>query len=396
MKWLNRERLTVYPKIFLALYACFGAFLIISAAVSGNGLTDFLGRPLGADFSHYWVASSLAKAGDPGAVYNFQEFLAAQEAFFKVKFPLPWLYPPTYLLLVLPLAFLPYLPALAVWLVVTLGAYLAVVRRIAPHPLTLWLALAFPGTFQNFFHGQNGFMSAALLGGGLLLLNRSPLTGGFLLGLLSYKPHLWVLVPLALVAGRRWRALMAAMAAALAMVLASWLVLGQQVWIAYWHNISLPMKLLGEGFLPIDKMVTVFSALLQFGTGLVTALVVQTVIMIAVGGAIFWLWRRETAFAVQASGLVLGILLFTPYSFSYDLVLLAIPLAWLGWEGYTKEWLPGEQLFLALGWTMPFIAIIGGQLKVQLAPLILVVLFLLVWRRSRITGTAILEPAKPY
>lgn len=396
MKWLNRERLTVYPKIFLALYACFGAFLIISAAVSGNGLTDFLGRPLGADFSHYWVASSLAKAGDPGAVYNFQEFLAAQEAFFKVKFPLPWLYPPTYLLLVLPLAFLPYLPALAVWLVVTLGAYLAVVRRIAPHPLTLWLALAFPGTFQNFFHGQNGFMSAALLGGGLLLLNRSPLTGGFLLGLLSYKPHLWVLVPLALVAGRRWRALMAAMAAALAMVLASWLVLGQQVWIAYWHNISLPMKLLGEGFLPIDKMVTVFSALLQFGTGLVTALVVQTVIMIAVGGAIFWLWRRETAFAVQASGLVLGILLFTPYSFSYDLVLLAIPLAWLGWEGYTKEWLPGEQLFLALGWTMPFIAIIGGQLKVQLAPLILVALFLLVWRRSRITAAAILEPAKPY
>ena len=337
MKWLNRERLTVYPKIFLALYACFGAVLIISAAVSGNGLTDFLGRPLGADFSHYWVASSLAKAGDPAAVYNFQEFLAAQEAFFKVKFPLPWLYPPTYLLLVLPLALLPYLPALAVWLVVTLGAYLAVVRRIAPHPLTPWLALAFPGTFQNFFHGQNGFMSAALLGGGLLLLNRSPLTGGFLLGLLSYKTHLWVLVPLALVAGRRWRALMAAVAAALAMVLASWLVLGQQVWIAYWHNISLPMKLLEEGFLPMDKMVTIFSALLQFRTGLATALVVQTVIMIAVGGAIFRLWHRETAFAVQASGLVLGILLFTPYCFSYDLMLLALPLAWLGWEGYTKE-----------------------------------------------------------
>lgn len=396
MKWLNRERLTVYPKIFLALYACCGAVLIISAAVSGNGLTDCLGRPLGADFSHYWVASSLAKAGDPAAVYNSQEFLAAQEAFFKVKFPLPWLYPPTYLLLVLPLALLPYLPALAVWLVVTLGAYLAVVRRIAPHPRTLWLALAFPGTFQNFFHGQNGFMSAALLGGGLLLLNRSPLTGGFLLGLLSYKPHLWVLVPLALVAGRRWRALMAAMAAALAMVLVSWLALGQQVWIAYWHNISLPMTLLREGFLPIDKMVTVFSALLQFGTGLATALVVQTVIMIAVGGAIFGLWRRETAFAVQASGLVLGILLFTPYSFSYDLMLLAIPLAWLGWEGYTKEWLPGEQLFLVLGWTMPFMAIIGGQLKVQLAPLILVALFLLVWRRSRITAAAIWEPAKPY
>jgi hypothetical protein len=156
------------------------------------------------------------------------------------------------------------------------------------------------------------------------------------------------------------------------------------------------MKLLEEGFLPIDKMVTLFSALLQFGTGLATALVVQTVIMIAVGGAIFRLWHRETVFAVQASGLVLSILLFTPYCYSYDLMLLALPLAWLGWEGYTKSWLPGEQLFLALGWTMPFMAIIGGQLKVQLAPLILVALFLLVWRRSRITATAIGEPAKPY
>jgi len=396
VKWLNRERLNLYPKILLALYACIGAVLIISAAFSGNGMTDFLGHPLGGDFSCFWLASSLAKAGDPAAVYNSQEFLAAQEAFFKVKFPLPWFYPPTNLLLVLPLALLPYLPALAVWLVVTLGAYLAVVRRIAPHPLTLWLALAFPGTFQNFFHGQNGFMSAALLGGGLLLLNRSPLIGGFLLGLLSYKPHLWVLVPLALVAGRRWRVFMAAMAAALAMVLASWLALGQQVWIAYWHNISLPMKLLEKGVLPIDRMVTVFSALLQLGTGLATALVVQTVIMAAVVGAIFWLWRRETPFAVQVSGLVLGILLFTPFSYSYDLVLLAIPLAWLGWEGYNKKWLPGEQLLLVLGWAMPFMAIIVGQLKVQLAPLIVVALFLLVLRRSRITAAAILEPAKPF
>lgn len=395
MKWLNRERLTVYPKIFLALYACFGAVLIISTAVSENGLTDFMGRPLGADFSQYWVASSLAKSGDPGAVYNFQEFLATQEAFFKVKFPLPWLYPPTYLLLVLPLALLPYLPALAVWLLLTLGAYLAVVRRTAPHPLTLWLALAFPGTFQNFFHGQNGFLSAALLGGGLLLLNRSPLTGGFLLGLLSYKPHLWVLIPLALVAGRRWRAVMAAMAAALAMVLASWLVFGRQVWIAYWHNISLPIKLLGEGFMPIDKMVTVFSALLQFGTGLTTALVVQTVMMIAMGGAIYWLWRRETAFAVQASGLVLGILLFTPYLFSYDLTLLAIPLAWLGWEGYTKGWIHSERILLFLGWILPFITSLLALINLQIAPLILVAIMIFVVKRRKIGASFVSEGAKP-
>jgi len=66
----------------------------------------------------------------------------------------------------------------------------------------LSLALAFPGTFQNFIQGQNGFLSAALLGGGLVILERFPLTGGMLLGALSYKPHLAALIPVALLAGR--------------------------------------------------------------------------------------------------------------------------------------------------------------------------------------------------
>ena len=71
-----------------------------------------------------------------------------------------------------------------------MGAHLLVLYKIAPHRLTLFWALAFFGTFANFVHGQNGFLSAALLGGGLLLLENSPLMGGILLGLLSYKPHL--------------------------------------------------------------------------------------------------------------------------------------------------------------------------------------------------------------
>ena len=84
VKWLNRERLTVYPKIFLALYACFGAFLIISAAVSGNGLTDFLGRPLGSRFpllggilpgprpETLGAVSIISKSsGSPGSVFEW-------------------------------------------------------------------------------------------------------------------------------------------------------------------------------------------------------------------------------------------------------------------------------------------------------------------------------------
>ena len=48
-----------------------------------------------------------------------------------------------------------------------------VIRRIAPHLLTIALALIFSGTIQNISYGQNGFLSAALLGGGLICLDHA-------------------------------------------------------------------------------------------------------------------------------------------------------------------------------------------------------------------------------
>jgi hypothetical protein len=115
VRWLNQERLTVYPRIVVVLYLLFGVFLAMSAVCSTTGLTDYMDRPLGGDFSHYWIASALAQAGHLQAIFQAPKFIAAQEAFFKVNFPLPWLYPPTFLLIIYPLAFMPYLVALGIW-----------------------------------------------------------------------------------------------------------------------------------------------------------------------------------------------------------------------------------------------------------------------------------------
>jgi hypothetical protein len=395
VRWLNRERLTVYPRILLAFYVLVGVALVISAAYSKTGLTDFLDRPLGADFSHYWLASALAEAGNPLTVYQAPEFIAAQAAFFKVNFPLPWFYPPTFLLLVYPLAFLPYLVSLCVWLAGTLAAYLAVLRRIAPHPLTPWLALAFPGTFQNFFHGQNGFLTTALLGGGLYLMDQSPWVAGILLGLVSYKPHLFALIPVALFAGRRWQALLAALFTAMVLALASFLLLGQGVWVAFWNNLALPLSLEREGLLPIHKMVTVFAALSQGGVGFFPAMIIQMVVMAAVVTGVFYVWRGRASFACQAATLVLGTFLFTPYAFSYDLALLALPLAWLGWEGYTAGWLPGEPALLCLVWLLPFITTIMTFFALQITPLILAALMILAIKKSKAGAPPLPKPINP-
>src|SRR5438874_1214094 len=74
--------------------------------------------------------------------------------------------------------------------------------------------------------GQNGFLTAALLVGGFGLLRRQPGFAGALLGVLTYKPQFWLLVPIALTAARQWRAFASAVIAAAVMALLSLAVLG--------------------------------------------------------------------------------------------------------------------------------------------------------------------------
>jgi len=386
MGWLNRERLGVYPKIICVFYLLILSYLYLG----GSGLLDVRGDPIGGDFSHYWVASSLALKAGPAAVYDPDRFLAAQKEFFGIKIPLIWLYPPTFLLLILPLGLLPYLLALGLWLSLPLAALLLVVRRIAPSYLSPWLALAFPGAFMNLIHGQNGLLSASLLGAGLLLLEQAPVTAGVLLGLLSYKPHLVVLIPVALAAGRRWRALLSMGISAAALMAASLLVLGTEVWAAFLRNLPGTLAILETGRLGKDvllftaKMPTWAAAVLLAGGPPWLAQLLQAGVMLATTGIVFWVWSREAPTGVRAAVLVLCALLFPPYEFLYDLAILALPLAWLAWEGHVEGWRPGEQTLLVISFLTPLLApIFARTIHLQIAPLVLAALLAMALRRLR-------------
>ena len=329
----------------------------------------------------------LARSQGPAAVYDLAKMRAAHEQTIRAKTESIagwwWLYPPTFLLMVLPFSFLPYFVALAIWLISTFSIYFGAIRRIAPSPQTFWLTLAFPGTFQNFIHAQNGFLSAALFGWGLFLVDRFPFWGGTLLGLLAYKPQLAALVPVALIAGRRWKALAGAGFSASVFALASILILGKDVWAAFLHNIPFAKKLAESGALPIFKMGTVFNAALLAGASFEVAHILQAIIMVAVAAVVFGVWWQDVSLPIRGAVLVLGTLLFTPYALPYEFVLLALPLAWLGWEGHTKGWLPAEQPLLLLGWLLPLFIPLLGLTHLQLTPLILVALMVMALRRGR-------------
>ena len=231
----------------------------------------------------------------------------------------------------LPLSSLNYLAALAVWLFIPLAALLAILYKIVPDRLTVWLALASIATAQNLFYGQGAFLIAVLLGGGLLLLDDYPVLAGMLFSLvLNYKPHLGLLLPVALLAGRHWRALGALAAAAAALVVASAWVLGPETWLAFWHDLPVMRAQLAEANL-WDRMPTVFGSLRLWGSGAGPALLWQIIVSVAVLAGVFWVWRRRASLPLRAAVLVLGTLLVTPHALNYDLTLFCCPLP--GWPG---------------------------------------------------------------
>jgi hypothetical protein len=152
------------------------------------------------------------------------------------------------------------------------------------------------------------------------------------------------------------------------------------------------MSLAREGLLPINKIVTIFATLLQVGVGFTQALIIQGVVMLAVAAAVFYVWQLRISLARQAATLVLGTFLFTPYAFSYDLALLALPLAWLGWEGYNNGWRPGEPAFLCLGCLLLFITSLMALIKCQMTSVILAALLIFVVKRSKAGASSAPEP----
>ncbi len=346
-----------------------------------------MGEPVGADFSYLYAASSLALAGHPVDVYDLSKLQAVERSIFETEINMPWHYPPSFLLIILPLSLVPYLYALLLWLFTTLSFYLIAVYRNAPHPLTPWLTLAFPGTFVNFICGQNGFLSAALLSGGLVLLDSRPLLGGLVLGLMSYKPHLAWLIPLALAAGRHWRALAGASISALASVVVSSLVFGVESWQAFLQSIPLTMQRFAESNPPWERIPTVYAAVQSLGGGAVLAGAMQGVVTAGVVATVLWIWFKRTEPAYRNAALGLGIILCSFYAMNYDLAILALPLACLGWEGYKKGWQPLEPCALMLAWATPMLLLPVKHklLSWPISPLILLTLLFFIVRRHRLS-----------
>ncbi len=381
-RWLTAARARGYSLILLGLCsAAMAGWIIVS-----DGLIDRNGKPLGTDFSNVYAAGTLTLKGRPAEAYEPALQHAAEKSVFggrEVPF-YGWHYPPFFFAVAALVAAFPYAWGLAIWLAASVAAYLAVMRAILPRPETLLIAAAFPAVFVNIGHGQNGFLTAALLGGALHVLERRPVLAGVLIGLLAYKPQFGVLIPVALVAGGRWRTVGAAIVTVAALVAVSFATLGGSVWHAFADSMTFTRTVvLEQGGTGWEKIQSVFSAVRMWGAGVPAAYAVQAALALTLAASIAWLWRGNAAFELKASALASGSLLATPYVLDYDLVVLAVAIAFFARHGLVNGFRSFEISLLAAAWTVPLLTRgVAGASGIPLGLLLLLMIFVFTLRRA--------------
>lgn len=391
--WLDARRARAYTYILLGM-CTLGAAVWIALS---QGLIDRSGKPLGPDFMSFYSASKLALAGEAANAWRPEAHQAAQTVVFGRGFVYwAFFYPPPYLLVCWPLALLPYGAALLIWTIATAGAFVGLMRlwlhKLNAEAIIGWpVLMAMPALWLNLGYGQNGALTAAIMVGGCLLLDRRPFVSGAILGLLVIKPQLAIILPFVLTATGRWKAFCALGASAAALLVASWLAVGAEGFGAFMDNSRLARATLDQGLVDPGAMQSLFGAFYVLGAPVSFLYIIQGLFAAGVIAVALWAgWKhRPDAFGTAAL-MAAATPLLSPFMLAYDLMLTAIPLAWLVVQGTRTGFLPWEKIVCLLAFVLPFVSRpLATHLHLPVAPLVLTGLLVLVIRRlvAQSTGT---------
>ena len=341
----TEQRLRVYGCSLAATWA-----VIVGWLLAGDWVISSAGKLGSIDFCWIWLSGKLAVVGDPARIYGHSVFLAAHDLYFRpdecLIAPL-FDYPPTSLFLTYPLGLIPYLTAFALWVVGTLFLYAATIYAIVPR-FTAFVAATIPVTVPaNILLGHNGFLTAALIGLSLVLLERRPWSSGIFLGLLTYKPHFGILFPFVLLASRNWRALGSATLTTVILALAAGTAFGYEGWPAFVsslldRNIGLSPNEVGL------RHQSIYGFLHWTDTSPSVSWTVHLTIAVGVMLAVSAVWAKPFPHSLKAAALSIGVVTVTPYVLPYDLCILSIAVAFLVRDGLMRGFLPGERIAMLI------------------------------------------------
>ncbi|WP_233852422.1 glycosyltransferase family 87 protein [Paraburkholderia sp. HD33-4] len=390
--WLTPERMVFYCCGICVLYV----LLLTLWFFASHGFTEqHFNRP-GADFTVFWSASYGLLHGSAMQVYDHASFDRIQRALFSsvsIDSVMPWLYPPTFLVLISPLALLPPLIMYFVFVCAGVTLFSAGTLRVSGLADSFrgsrfaWFVVAVsPCVFVPAIFGQNSLLTAGIAALTLHWLRRHPVRAGLCLGLLAIKPQMAVLFPLVLIAARAWRTLAAAAFSAALFGAFSVFVCGVQSVRLFFVNTGVARETLLEhcrGYWLASP--TTFAVLREGGTPIALAFTAQACMGLVAAAAAWHVWRNTRDARLRAASLVVATLLTNPYVWHYELAWLGIAIACLTAFGIDKGWLRGEQSVIALAWLLPAYELFNRNTELpQIGPIVLLLMLLIILRRVRV------------
>ena len=324
-----------------------------------NGVTPtqtFIGN----DFVNVWTGSRLAADGNIAALYDFPAYNALIHGWFGHKLDeLVFSQMPNGLVLLLPFGQFDYGTSLALWTLLGTVALVAAILfrppQLSDWPIVAVLLIA-PIVWMNWGYGQMGLIYAAIFVAALRFLPTRPLVSGALIGLLTIKPQLGIVLPFALIALGQWRTFAAAAASTVLLAAASLALFGIETWQLYLTNIhplQSALMLNTESSFAFHN-ISIFMGLRLIGIGETSALILHGMAALMILASTIIACRSEQL-EWPLKGLIIATasVMLSPYVLAYD---LTIPTAALLWYLTSSKQPIGDAdfRFVALFWMLPF------------------------------------------
>ena len=373
---------TLYTGFALGAGVLFAVFEIFYFR-SGHFPYDGLNYIVGWDFVNSWMGGRAALHGGLQTYFEVHRYNAEIHRLFAANVPFHnWSYPPHILLLLWPFGLLPYLASYALWLVAGLGVYLwAASGARFDRELLLFLALS-PVAMVLVLTGQNGFFTGALLLGVLAQWDKRPALAGVMLGVLSVKPQLVLLMPLVLMMTGRWRCLASAAATTAAMVVLTTVLYGPAIWHDY-LALAVPFQNVvmtkGTGLM-LGMMPTAFINARLMGAPSAVAWALQALTSMIALTAVVWTFRKKRDAMLSSAMLLAASLLVTPYSFNYDMAALIAVLAQMRFRSDSARI---DTALILIVWMLPVVMMLGFFVQLAGSALVLLALMNRLFERLR-------------
>jgi len=329
---MRNDRINATGLLLLASGLIAAALVYKTIFMPAAGYDFNFGYLWGRDFPNFWMGGVAAASGKIAVLTDIDAYnvwlhqLFGGEAGLNDRYVFS--YPPSVLPLLAPLGTLGYGTALYLYSALSLalaglmGWWLSGRERMG----AVLMALS-PGLLVTVFFGHPDMFLAALLVPGLFLMERRPVIAGLLLGLATVKPQLGLVIALILLVRLNWRAIVAALASAVALVGLSVALYGTAPWLAYF-SVIVPFE---DG---VPKLIylrhlfyftpTAFAVFAWLRLPFDWAMALQLACGAVATFTAVYIWIKAQDETMRSLAVLLATALLLPYVNVYDLTVVAL------------------------------------------------------------------------